>query len=247
LALARRGARLALLARRRERLEELARLVGGEPLLLEADVAADGAASRAVEAVVARFGRIDTLINNAGVMATARFHEQPLEEVERVARVNYLAPAALCREALRAMLAQGGGHIVNVASMAGLFAMPYMASYAASKHALAGLTEALRREYRGTGVTLTLVCPGSVETPMTAGLLADPGLRRLAWSTPVAAMAARIADCCEDRRPELVYGEAPGFLVKLAKLFPRTVDWAVERVYGRSHPLGRTDGANTLY
>lgn len=242
LELAKHGASLALAARREERLKELSKLL--EPhevqtLSVPCDVSDRAQALAAVEAVIGRWGRIDFLINNAGIMATRRFHEQDLEEIEAVTRTNFLGAATLIRAALPHMLKQGKGHVVNVGSIAGILGLPYMASYCASKFALSGLTEALRREYRGTGVTFTLLCPGSVDTPMSEESLKDDIYSKHARPKTAAQVAEKIVACCLDRRPELVYGEVPGFLVRLAQFAPRLTDWAVSRIYKSIHPLGR--------
>lgn len=232
------GMRLVLAARRQRELDALARTLPTEALAVAWDVADTAKAGKLVALAVERFGRLDTLVNNAGVMATRAFHEQDLSEVERVMRVNYLGAAALTQAALPAMLAQGRGHIVNVASLAGVMGMPFMAAYAASKWALVGLTESLRREYYGTGVTFTAFCPGSVDTPMVVDSLQDPELGRLARPKTAEQVARKLVKAVRERSPEVIYGDAPGFLVKIGKFIPGAVDWALHHTYARAHPLG---------
>ena len=206
---------------------------------LKWDVAETSRAPELIEMIVREHGRLDVLVNNAGVMATARFHEQDFSELETVMRVNYLGAAALTRAAVPAMLKQGAGHVVNVASMAGMMGFPYMAAYCASKWALVGLTEALRREYYGTGVTFTALCPGSVDTPMAAKSLADEKLGRLARPKTAEQVAARILDAADSKPGEILFGDAPGFLLKIAKFAPELTDWLVHHTYKKAHPLGR--------
>ncbi|MBI3550967.1 MAG: SDR family oxidoreductase [Elusimicrobia bacterium] len=240
--LAKHGARLALAARRADKLSELSKLLKTETFLVPCDVTDFKQGRQAIKAVVKTFGRLDILINNAGLMATARYHEQDFHEVERVLRTNYLGAAVLIHEALPVMLKQKEGHIVNVASIAGLLGMPYMAAYAASKFALVGLTDSLRREYYRTGVTLTVVCPGSVDTPMAVENLNDEGLSRLARPKTAEQMAHKIAHCCVNRHPRLIYGDVPGAMIHFAHWAPRLTDWILHHTYGKAHPLGRSRG-----
>lgn len=243
--LSRRGARLALAARREDKLkalaEELAALPGAEALVLPWDVGRTERAPEIVQAVLDRFGRLDAVVNNAGVAVHARFHEQDFAELESVARVNYLGAAALTRAALPALLDRRAGVILNVASIAGLIGLPYMASYCASKFALVGLTEALRREYRGSGVSFVAFCPGSVDTPMVEEQLKDPGLARLARPKTPEQAARAIAALLEAPRPEAIYGEAPGAVVRLARLVPGLADRLIAAAARRFHPLAREE------
>lgn len=233
------GARLALVARRADKLEELVRLCPGSRAY-PFDVSDAAGAAGLVARVEKDLGPLDVLINNAGVASFARFEEQDLDDVERLMRVNYLGAAALMRAALPGMLARRSGHVVNVASIAGLFGMPYIAAYAASKFALVGLTEAMRREHYGSGVDFTAFCPGTVETPMTSEVLADETLKRSGPKPKSAAEIARaILRCCERRPREVVIGEAPGFLVHAARFIPGIADWATHRVVSRLHPAAR--------
>ena len=234
--------RLALVARRADKLRELAALAkaeGVETLELPCDVGDRGQCLAAVEAVKRRWGRVDILVNNAGLMATENFHAQSLSNVEEVLRVNYLGAATFIHAVLPGMLERREGHIVNVASIAGLMGFPYMASYCASKFALVGLTEALRREYYGTGITLTALCPGSVRTPMAEESLKDERMARVARPKTAEQVARKIVSCCLNRTPELIYGDAPGLLVRLGKFVPRLIDWTTHQVYRRIHPLAR--------
>jgi NAD(P)-dependent dehydrogenase (short-subunit alcohol dehydrogenase family) len=237
--LARHGAKLALAARRADKLAELGNLVGGGAFLVPMDVSDIKQGRQAVRAVVKTFGRLDILVNNAGLMATSRFHEQDFHEVERVLQTNYVGAAALIHEALPVFLKQKEGHVVNVASIAGLLGMPYMAAYAASKFALVGLTDSLRREYYGSGVTFTVVCPGSVDTPMTEASLKDERLGKLARPKSAEQMAHKIAACCANPRPRLIYGDVPGAMIHFTHWAPRLTDWVVHHTYGKAHPLGR--------
>lgn len=242
LELARHRPRIALAARRVDKLKELAALVEkaeAEALVIPCDVSDPAQGRKAVETVMERWGAVDYLINNAGIMATERFHTQHLAELESLMRTNYLGAASLIQTVLPHMLHRGTGHVLNVASVAGLMGFPYMAGYCASKFALVGLTEALRREYYGTGVTFAVMCPGTVDTPMAAASIQDEKLARLIRPKSAEQVAKAIAACLLKKSPEVIYGDAPGVLFRLLKFAPKTADWLTHQVVKRFHPLAR--------
>ncbi|MBZ0252964.1 MAG: SDR family NAD(P)-dependent oxidoreductase, partial [Candidatus Methylomirabilis sp.] len=117
----------------------------------------------AKEALAWRDG-VDLLMNNAGYMSGGKIEELALEDWRRVTGVNFLGVVHGVHFLLPSMLARGSGYIVNVASMLGLTAMPWIAPYVATKHAVVGFTESLRAEVHGRGVGVTLLCPGAVDT-----------------------------------------------------------------------------------
>jgi NAD(P)-dependent dehydrogenase (short-subunit alcohol dehydrogenase family) len=140
----------------------------------EADVAA------AMDTVTSRLGRIDVLVNNAGITGSAqatRCHETPVAEWDKVQAVNVRGPFLCSRAVLPSMLAAGSGHIITVASVAGLVAFPGRCAYTASKGAALMLTRSLAVDYAAAGIRANAVCPGMVYTPMTAWRLDQPGLR----------------------------------------------------------------------
>lgn len=164
---ARNGSDVVVAARRRHRLEEVAndvRALGRRALVVECDVAEWPRVEGLAEATRGRFGRADVLVNNAGIPGGGAFATMPVEQAERITRVNYLGVLYGTRAFLPMMLEQGRGHVVNVASLAGRFALPGSAVYSASKHAVVALSEALHFELRTKGVSVTAVNPGLVAT-----------------------------------------------------------------------------------
>ncbi|HXC43760.1 MAG TPA: SDR family oxidoreductase [Candidatus Dormibacteraeota bacterium] len=129
-------------------------------------VADEAAVERMADTVMQEFGRIDVLVNNAGIASIAPAEETTTEEWRRVMEVNLLGPFLCCRKFGRIMLKQRSGSIVNVASVAGLLGVADRAAYNASKHGLIGLTRTLAAEWGGRGVRCNAVCPGWVKTPM---------------------------------------------------------------------------------
>lgn len=160
------GANVALVARTQSALEALAVELGGSAH------AADLADPTQVAGLIARIedevGPVDVLVNNAGIESTAGFVDAPDDELRRVTEVNYLAPAELCRQAVPRMLRRGGGHIVNVSSMAGCSVFPGLATYCASKAALSHFTAGLRADLRGLPIGTTLVELGPIPTDLLA-------------------------------------------------------------------------------
>jgi len=166
-AFARRGARVVLAARRRDRLDELVDRIeraGGTALAASCDVADPSQLEALRMRTEETFGAADVLVNNAGVPGGGPFAERTSEELERVVRVNLLGVLHGTRVFLPPMLQRGSGHIVNVASLAGRFATPGAAVYAATKHAVVGFSEALSYETARDGVLVTSVNPGLVTT-----------------------------------------------------------------------------------
>lgn len=165
--LAARKARLALAARSGTRLAQLAAEcgdLGAEALVVPTDVADPRQCEALVDRVLGHFGRLDMLVNNAGITMWSRLDE--LEDpgvLERLVRVNYLGAAWITRRALPALKASRG-RIVAVSSLAGLAGIPTRTGYAASKHAMCGFFESLRIELAGSGVSVTLVAPDFVVT-----------------------------------------------------------------------------------
>ena len=164
-AFARRGARLALCARRFDHLQGVAqrcRAAGApEVVLRRADVRRPAEARGFVAAALSSFDRIDVLVNNAGMGWRGRFQDMADADLLDLLETNVLGAMLTTQAALPSMLAEGAGVVVNVASVVGFRAMPYSAAYSASKHAVVGLSHALRGELSGTGVKVCVVYPGT--------------------------------------------------------------------------------------
>ena len=169
LVLARAGARVAIAARRRERLDGVARRIvdlRSESLVLEADVAKVRDAESVVEKTVARWGRLDVLVNNAGVMLLSPVDRARIEDWQRMLDLNLLGLMVVTRAALPHMRRQKDGHVVNISSTAGRVANPDASVYAATKFGVGAFSEALRREVYRDGIRVTVVEPGAVATEL---------------------------------------------------------------------------------
>ena len=165
--MARAGARVVLAARRVDRLDRLATEIarrGGEAVPVRCDVTSVEDLEALRDRTLDRFGRCDVLVNNAGIPGGGPFAEAPLDRVERVIDTNLLSVVRGTHVFLPGMLNRGSGHVVNVASLAGRFAMAGSSVYSATKHAVVAFSEALHWEVEGRGVFVTSVNPGLVRT-----------------------------------------------------------------------------------
>ncbi len=169
------GAAVALVARRAERLRDLAEAIGadgGRALAIEADVSERAQAEAAVAQAVGELGRLDVVVNNAGVMLLGPIVDAPLEEWERMVEVNLLGLLYTARAALPHLLEAAAGEprrvadLVNVSSVAGRVARKGSGVYNATKHAVGAFSESLRQEVTGRQVRISLVEPGAVATEL---------------------------------------------------------------------------------
>jgi short-subunit dehydrogenase len=176
-AFARRRARLALCARRFDRLQAVAeqcRAAGApEVVIRKVDVGRAGEARGFISFALQHLDGIDVLVNNAGRGWRGRLQDMTEQEVVSVVDTNLLGCVWTTQAAVPVMVAQGSGVIIHVASVVGVRAMPYSAAYSASKHALAGLSHALRGELSGTGVKVCTVYPGTTTTEFLGGQTHD--------------------------------------------------------------------------
>lgn len=228
----RRGAKLALAARSRDKLE---RVAGGGALVLTGDLLERDARERAVQSTLAHFGRIDVLVNNAGVGLYAPTWKAPIDEVRRMVELNFFAAVEMTQLALPRMLERRSGTIVNVSSIAGKVPLPWFTLYTASKYALSGMTDGLRIELRAHGVHCVLVCPGYVRTGFQGNALAGKPPDKL-WRmkkfaiTPEQCAEALVRGVERNRRtvvvPRLGWG-----LIFLRGLLPALVDARLQRMY----------------
>lgn len=194
-ALAARGERLVLVARRADRLAKLVGQLGGEgaAAAIPMDLSEPGAAERVKREVARRGMAVDLLVNNAGVGHTGVFHEEPPERIRGMIDLNSRAVAALTRAFLPDMVERGRGRIVNVVSTSAFQPVPYLAIYAASKAFTLSFTEALALELKGTGVRVQALCPGLTATEFQHLAGTDKVLfNRTAAMTPAAVVAASL-------------------------------------------------------
>ncbi len=188
------GAHVVVVGRRKAVLDEVAERIGA--LALVADAADAASARGVVEATVARFGRLDVLVNNAGGHGFSAVGDTDDASWAASLQANLNTAFVMSREALPSLI-ESKGQIVIISSLAGLFAGPSVAGYTVGKHALVGLTKTLARDYGKHGVRVNAVCPGWVQTPMADAEMdefashADLGSREEAYATVTADVPLR--------------------------------------------------------
>ena len=226
LELAQRNSRLCLLDRNPDsgaRLSaELAKATA-EILSVRADISRAEDRERAVNKVAQAWGGIDILINLAGVMDFARFDEEDPGTIQRILQINVEAPMQLTRCVLPRMIEQGHGRIVNVGSMFGSIGFPCFAAYSASKFAMRGFSEALRRETGGSGVGVTYVSPRAVKTafnPPVVHRMAELGMMHMDEPRWVAQMIVR---AIEKEKDEAYLGFPESLFARINAVLPRLV------------------------
>jgi len=171
--LAKEGAKVAIVARRKDRLEELAKKIEdakGEALVIEADVTDKDICQKVVDEVMSKWGKIDILINNAGIMLLGPTSGAPLEEWEQMVHLNLLGLMYMTYAAMPVMRQAKNGHLVNISSVAGRTATAGSAVYNATKWGVNAFTEALRQEIvaEGSKIRTTLIEPGAVATELVS-------------------------------------------------------------------------------
>lgn len=239
--LAERGAWLALAARSAAELEAAAeecraagRAAGARVLAVPTDVAEEAGCRALVARAVAELGRVDTLVNNAGVSMWARFDAlRDLAPIERIMRVNYLG-AVYCTHAALPHLVASRGRIVGVSSLAGKTGVPTRTAYAASKHAMAGFFDSLRIELAPLGVSVTMIYPGFVATGVRRHAFGPDG--RPLGESPVREREVMTADDCArrivraiERREREVVMTARGRVGQWLRLVAPTLTDAIAR------------------
>ena len=163
------GARLVLCARSAEPLREAARELSktAEVVAIPTDASRENEVERLRDEAIARFGRVDAIVNNAGTAESAPFLKTERAFWDRMIAENATSAFLVSRAFLGEMAERGSGRIVMVASVSGKRGAPYVAAYSASKHAMLGLMRSLAAEFGPKGVRVNAVCPGYVDTPMT--------------------------------------------------------------------------------
>lgn len=222
--LAAEGARVALVARTPDVLEWVAgeiRGAGGDAKAFPADVRDHAACAALLAAVAADLGGVDVLVNNAGANHRGPVEEQDPAALAQIIDVNLTAPIVLTRLALPYLRRRGGGAIVNVASIAGQIPVAHEATYSASKSGLRAFTFALREELEGTGITVSAVSPGPVDTGF---LMADlDHVPDMIFANPMSTadeVAALVLDSAVDGAAERTIPALTGYMARVGSALP---------------------------
>lgn len=220
---------VVLAARRKDRLEALSKEIGrqkGESWVAPVDLCDPVQVSDLIGRTMERYGRIDVLVNNAGFGSQKEFADSAPEEIFKMFQVNVLSLMELTRLVIPIMKEQGSGSIVNVASVGGLMGHPLNVTYCASKHAVVGFSNSLRLELKGTGVSVTAVCPGGTRTEFfdVAEELSFPSYWSRFLASPIA--VARAIKRATHRNRAVVYPTMQArMLILVARMLPWLADW----------------------
>ena len=228
----RRGARLSLLARTRDKLE---RVGGPDAVITAGDVTLQEVQRQAVDATIQRFGAIDILINNAGVGLNAPSWRADPECLRAMMELNFLAPVRLTQLVVPYMIQRRQGVVVNVGSIAGKVTLPWMTLYSASKFAVGSWTDGLRMELKSLGIHAMTVCPGYVitdfHTNLLQGRVAGPIQRARMFTITAEQCAEAIARGVEAEKRTVVTPRVGWVFVALTRLLPWLMDWQFQRLY----------------
>ena len=238
-ALAREGATVAIgdidLALAQATAEELGPQVRAYPV----DVTSRSSFAEFLDSVERDLGPLDVLVNNAGIMPIAALTEEDDATAQRLVDINVHGVLHGVKEALPRMLAHGSGHVVNLASLAGKGGFPHLATYCATKHAVVGLSEAMRAELRGTAIEVTCVMPSLVNTELTSGVKAGLGVDKVEPED----VAAAIAGALRQPRFEVWVPRSVGRVTRFLGFLPRPAAEALGRVMGADKVMVQADMA----
>lgn len=233
---AREGAAVVLMGRNEDKLQLVAQTLEGTQRhsCMPLDVTDTGQVNERIGQVADTYGRIDVLVNNAGFGVFAKAADAPLEQFAEMIDVNYLGTVRCSKAVLPYMLAAGSGQIVNIASIAGKIGTPKSTAYSASKHAVLGFTNSLRLELKGTGVLVSAINPGPVNTPFFD--IADPHgsytnnrMVRMFMIRPEK-VAKAVLDAVVRKKRELDIPFFFRFSAKLLQLFPSVFEALTHRL-----------------
>lgn len=250
------GAQVVVAGRRKDRLKELVSEVeskGGKALAVRTDVADQTQVENLINKTIEQFGRIDILINNAGVGLAARLDQMSIEDFRRLMDVNFWGAVYACKAALPVMKKQQeGGVIINVSSIMGKRGMPFETAYCASKFALAGFSEALRTEIMTDKIDVSTIFPGAVETEIFETSANQTGfdIPGNIPKFPAREMARIIAQTARFPQPEVVMALDAAAINFFNRFAPALVDmalsWSVPFIEGmrRGSSKSQTESGN---
>ena len=175
------GANVVLFGRREDKLKETAQELGSRAMTVSGDMTRSEDLDRLVQETLSKFHRIDILVNNAGLFKGALLHEISDEQYDEMMNINMRAVFQLTRRVLPVMMEQKSGNIIHISSILGIIAVPQVAVYNISKGALNQFSRSIAVEYGSYGIRSNSICPGLIETDMTADLMKDEALMQ-EWS-----------------------------------------------------------------
>jgi short-subunit dehydrogenase len=242
---AKEGCKVVLAARRLEKLQQLAAEIqndGGEAIAIPVDINQKAEIEVMVQTALDLYQRIDILFNNAGFGAMDWFEElEPERHIQTLISVNLIGTMLVTREVLPDMLDRGSGHIINMASVAGLIASPLITSYTASKYGVRAFTDSLRREVAPFGIRVSGIYPGPAETEFGSHLrkhrLRETINRIIDLRMTPAYVARRVVEIAKYPRRSLIIPWWFRIITTFDMLFPVVVDWILYLFVKKTHKL----------
>jgi NAD(P)-dependent dehydrogenase (short-subunit alcohol dehydrogenase family) len=242
-ALVRKGCRVAIGDLETELAEQAAAALGGGTIALALDVTDRGSFAKFLEETERQLGSVDVVINNAGIMPVTAIVDESDASIKRQLDINVYGVIVGTQLAIERMRPRGSGHIVNIASQAGKTAIPGIATYSGTKHAVVGVCEAVKGELRGSGVEIHCVMPTVVNTDLTAGL--D---QKLIPKVEVEDVANEIVDALELGRFDVYVPRSNAVMTRLSALLPRRASEAIGRLMKADKLMFEVDhGARRAY
>ena len=238
---AKQGATVVGCGRSRERLQEtLDEIRASSPMstAIACDVGDRAQVRAMVSAAVEDFGKVDILINNAGIGMRKPFAEASLDTIEEIMRTNFLGMVYCTHEVLPSMIKRGSGHIVNISSVSGQIGTLNMAVYCASKFAMNGFSESLYHELRPLGIYVSLVSPGPVETDFSRSFADVPPKSPPSLAVTPQAVSRAVIKTIEHRRFEVVMPRWLALVCRLKRIAPNLFRAAAQRTF-RRHVVGK--------
>jgi NAD(P)-dependent dehydrogenase (short-subunit alcohol dehydrogenase family) len=243
--LVRRGAEVVLADLQIELAEEAARAIGARATAAHVDVRDGDAVEALVAETVARAGRIDYVLANAGSGVFGETHLYEARDWDFLIDVNVRGVVNVVRAAYGRMVAQGFGHLVLTASIAGLMTTPFLAAYAATKHAVVGMSKAMRVEGARFGVRVSALCPGAIRTPLLSGgafgrtVYDLSTARMLAWwermrPMNVDAFATQAVEAIAENRGIIVLPRQNVAFLRMFRFFPSLEEKVAKKLYART-------------
>lgn len=237
-AFAEQGARLILSARNEKELQRVKNNCSktADILILPLDVVNFEAIPATVEQAVAHFGKIDILINNAGVSQRALVIDTKLEVDQQIMNVNYFGKVAITKAVLPVMLQQGFGHIVVISSVMGIIGVPFRSAYSAAKHALHGYFDSLRTEMASSNIKVTIICPGYIRTNVTINALKGNGSKNNVMTHESAKgmdpgiFAQKALHAIDRGREEVMIGGKEIYSAYVKRFFPGVFSYFTKRM-----------------
>jgi short-subunit dehydrogenase len=237
IALAKEGAQLVLSARREDELQRVANLCGqAKVLILPMDLADIKDAPAAVDKILSSFGRIDILINNAGVSQRSKAIETDVSIDRMLMEVNFMSAVTLTKAVLPVMIKNNSGQIIALSSILGDFGLPLHSTYAAAKHAVNGFFESLAEELSDTGIGVSVISPGFIKTNVAVNAITGSGSRYNIDSPaqqkgmPADVCATKILDVIMHRKRKKYIGRIELLFLPMHQYAPKFFYWIMKKL-----------------